>query len=45
MKISKDDYKMLCKLARMINDEENDIDRFEIWEYLNDVINNIEEEK
>lgn len=42
MYISKNDYKVLCNIARIINDEEFDIDRFELWEELNDVIQHID---
>jgi len=45
MKISKSDYNKLCKIARMLNDEESDYDTFDIWEDLNEIIDNIKEEK
>jgi len=43
MIISKSDYNELCKIARMLNDTENDYDLFDIWEDLNEIIFNIKE--
>lgn len=44
MRISKDDFQVLCNIARDLNDVyDKDIDFNEMWEALNDVINNIEE--
>lgn len=46
MIISKNDYKKLCKIAKMLNDTEHedyDYDLFDIWEDLNEIINNIKE--
>ena len=47
MKISKNDFNVLCNIARDLNNvyENDNIDFNEMWEALNDVINNIEEEK
>lgn len=47
MKISKKDVERLCKVARCLCDiehEDYDYDQLELWETLNDVINNIKEE-
>lgn len=43
MQITKSDFNELCRIARMLNDEENDYDTFDLWEDLNEVINNIKE--
>ena len=44
MKISKDDFMVLCNIAKDLNEVyEKDIDFDEMWEALNDVIKNIEE--
>lgn len=43
MQISKKDFNKLCKIARMLNDEESDYDTFCIWEELVEVIDNIKE--
>lgn len=46
MKISKADYRVLCNIAKDLNDAyDRKIDFNEMWDALNDVINNIEEEK
>ena len=46
MKISKNDFQVLCNIARDLNDyNEKEIDFCELWGALNDVIENIEEEK
>lgn len=46
MKISKSDFRVLCNIARDLNDVyDKDIDFNEMWEALNDVIENIEEDK
>lgn len=41
MTISQEDFDELCNIARLLNDEE--VDTFEVWERLNEVIDNIEE--
>lgn len=44
MKINKKDFNKLCEIARKLNDfEECDVDLYEVWEDLNDIIENIEE--
>jgi hypothetical protein len=46
MFISKKDYNTLCKIARALNDteeEEYNFSRYDLWKMLNNVIFNIEE--
>ena len=46
MKISREDYEKLCDIARCLCDiehEDYEYDQLELWEELNDVIENIEE--
>ena len=47
MKISKKDYRVLCNIAKDLNNayEDDTIDFNEMWEALNSVIENIEEEE
>lgn len=40
MKIDKEDYEELCAIARELNEDETQLD---LWERLNDVIQNIED--
>lgn len=43
MTITKRDLNRLCKIARIINNaDEEDPDLYDIWEELNDVIQNIQ---
>ena len=47
MKISKEDVEVLCQVARYLNsidDWDSEVDAFDCWEMLNDVIDRIEEE-
>lgn len=41
MEIKKEDFKKLCKIARTINEEEKEINRIEIWNDLQKIIDNI----
>lgn len=46
MKISREDYEKLCDIARYLCDiehEDYEYDQLELWEELNNVIENIEE--
>lgn len=46
MQISKSDYNRLCKVAQKLCDTEHEdyeYDSFELWEELNDIIDNIKE--
>ena len=46
MIIKKEDYNKLCNIARCLCDSEHedyDYDQFELWEALNEVIENIKE--
>jgi len=45
MFISKNDYNILCKIARALDDteEEYNFSRYDLWKMLNNVIFNIEE--
>ena len=46
MTISKRDYNKLCKIARYLCDiehEDYDYDQLELWEMLNEVIENIKD--
>ena len=46
MKISKKDYNRLCNVAQKLCDTEHedyDYDTFDLWEELNDIIENIKE--
>lgn len=46
MNISKSDFRVLCNIAKDLNDVyDKDIDFNEMWEALNDVIENIKEDK
>ena len=46
MNISKNDFRVLCNIAKDLNDVyDKDIDFNEMWEALNDVIENIKEDK
>ncbi len=46
MNISKNDFRVLCNIAKDLNDVyDKDIDFNEMWEALNDVIENIKENK
>lgn len=46
MIISKNDFRVLCNIARDLDDRyEKEIDYNEMWEALNDVIENIKEDK
>lgn len=47
MKISAEDVEILCQVARNLNsidDYDSEVDIFDCWEMLNDVIDRIEEE-
>lgn len=44
MTISKKDVNRLCKIARILNNaDEEDPDYYDLWEELNDIIQNIKE--
>jgi hypothetical protein len=44
MRISETEFDTLCNIARALNNEEEEIDRYDLWQQLNYVINNIEED-